>query len=161
MYRRVDVSNIKSFWRVLRNRKPLDPCVAPRRLGGLLRHCRSPPPWSPFHPSLASSRWQRDRVSPFSRSSHNRVLFGLGFTRRRCSAAELGFAGGAWFLCVLVFLAALEMRKRWRCRGIISPSFFRSPMAIYFDVNEEAEETCLGVEGRRIVFFRWWCCWSC
>jgi hypothetical protein len=31
--------------------------------------------------------------------------------------------------------------------------FFRSPMAIYSDVNGEAEETCPGVEGRRIVVF--------
>jgi hypothetical protein len=32
---------------------------------------------------------------------------------------ELGFAGGAWFLCGFVFLAALTtMRKRRRCREI-------------------------------------------
>jgi hypothetical protein len=111
------------------------------------------PPWPPFLPSPTSRRWQRDGVPPFSRSSYNRVLLGLGFTRRRCSAVELGFAGGAWFLCGLVFLAALAMRKRRRCRGIISPSFFCSPMAIYSDVNGEAGETCPGVEGRRIVFF--------
>jgi hypothetical protein len=53
----------------------------------------------------------------------------------------------------LVFLAALAMRKRRRCRGIISPSFFRSLMAIYTDVNREAGETCPGVEGRHIVVF--------
>jgi hypothetical protein len=64
---------------------------------------------------------------------------------------ESGFAGGAWLLCGLVFLTA--MRKRRRCRGIISPSFFRSLMAIYSDVNGEAGETCPGVEGRRIVVF--------
>jgi hypothetical protein len=53
----------------------------------------------------------------------------------------------------LVFLAASAMRKRQCCRGIISPSFFRSPMAIYSDVNGEVGETCPGVEGQRIVFF--------
>jgi hypothetical protein len=63
---------------------------------------------------------------------------------------ELGFARGAWLLCGLVFLVASAMRKRWRCRGIISPSFFRSPMVIYSDVNGEAVETCL-VEGRCII----------
>jgi hypothetical protein len=65
-------------------------------------------------------------------------------------AVELGFAGGAWLLCGLVFLA---MRKRRCCRGIISLNFFRSPMAIYSDVNGEAGETCSGIEGRRIVVF--------
>jgi hypothetical protein len=64
---------------------------------------------------------------------------------------ELGFARGAWLLRGLVFLVASAMWKRWRCRGIISPSFFRSPMAIYSDVNGEAVETCLGVEGQRII----------
>jgi hypothetical protein len=53
----------------------------------------------------------------------------------------------------LVFLAALAMRKRRRCRGIISPSFSRSLMAIYSNVNREAGEICPGVEGRRIVVF--------
>jgi hypothetical protein len=68
---------------------------------------------------------------------------------------ELGFARGAWLLCGLVFLVVLVMRKRRRYRGIISHSFFRSPMAIYFDINGEAGESCSGVEGRRIVaFFR-------
>ncbi|KAF8687014.1 hypothetical protein HU200_043295 [Digitaria exilis] len=43
------------------------------------------------------------------------------------------------------------MRKRRRCRGIISPGFFRSPVAIYSDTNGEARETCVGVQGRRIV----------
>jgi hypothetical protein len=66
---------------------------------------------------------------------------------------EFGFAGGAWLLCGLVFLAAPAMRKRRCCRGIISPSFFRSPMAIYSDFNGEARETCPGVEGRRVVVF--------
>jgi hypothetical protein len=83
---------------------------------------------------------------------HNRVL-GLGFARRRCSAAELGLVGGVWLLCDLVFLATPAMRKRWRRSGIISPSLFRSPMAIYSDVNGEAGENSLGVEGRRIVVF--------
>jgi hypothetical protein len=32
-------------------------------------------------------------------------------------------------------------------------SFFRSPMTIYSDINEEAGETCPGVEGRRVVVF--------
>ncbi|KAF8725472.1 hypothetical protein HU200_019997 [Digitaria exilis] len=41
-----------------------------------------------------------------------------------------------------------------RCRGIISPGFFRSPVAIYSDANGEAGETCVGVQGRRIIFFR-------
>jgi hypothetical protein len=63
---------------------------------------------------------------------------------------ELGFARGAWLLCGLVFLVTSAMRKRWRCRGIITPSFFRSLMAIYSDVNGEAVETCL-VEGQRII----------
>jgi hypothetical protein len=45
------------------------------------------------------------------------------------------------------------MRKRRRYRGIISLSFFRSPMAIYSDVNGEAGETCPGVEGWHIVVF--------
>jgi hypothetical protein len=68
---------------------------------------------------------------------------------------ELGFAGGAWLLCGLVFLVVSAMRKRRRCRAIISPSFFRSPMAIYSHINGEAGETCLGVKGRHvIVFFR-------
>jgi hypothetical protein len=54
-----------------------------------------------------------------------------------------------------VFLATWAMPKRRRYIGIISPSFFRSPMAIYSDVNGEAGETCPGVEGRRIgVFFK-------
>jgi hypothetical protein len=66
---------------------------------------------------------------------------------------ELGFAGGAWFLCGLVFLAVLAMRKRRRWRGINSPSVFRSLMAIYSNVNGEAGETCPTVEGRRIVVF--------
>jgi hypothetical protein len=66
---------------------------------------------------------------------------------------ELGFTGGARLIYVLVFLATLAMRKGRRCRGIIYPSFFRSPMAIYSDVNREARETCPGVEGQRIVFF--------
>jgi hypothetical protein len=70
-------------------------------------------------------------------------------------AVELGFARGAWLLCGLVFLVASAMWKQRRCRGIISPSFFRSPMAIYSDVNGKAGETCPGVEGRHIiVFFR-------
>jgi hypothetical protein len=56
-------------------------------------------------------------------------------------------------LCGLVFLVAPVMQKRRRCRGIISPSFFHSLMAIYSDVNGEVGETCLGVEGRRIVIF--------
>jgi hypothetical protein len=68
---------------------------------------------------------------------------------------EFGFAGGAWLLCGLVFLAAPTMLKRRCCRGIISPSFFSSPMAIYSDVNGEAGETCPGVEGRRVVVFFW------
>jgi hypothetical protein len=65
----------------------------------------------------------------------------------------LGFAGGAWFLCGFVFLAALVMQKRRRCSGINSPSFFRSLMSIYSDVNRVAGKTCPGVEGRRIVVF--------
>jgi hypothetical protein len=66
---------------------------------------------------------------------------------------ELGFARGAWLLYNFIFLVASAMRKRRRCRGIISPSFFRSPMAIYSDVNREVGETCPGVEGRHIVVF--------
>ena len=66
---------------------------------------------------------------------------------------ELGFAGGVWLLCGLLFLATPAMRKRRRRSGIISPSLFRSPMAIYSDVNGEAGETCLGVEGWCIVVF--------
>jgi hypothetical protein len=57
---------------------------------------------------------------------------------------ELDFAGGAWLLCGLGFLATPAMRKRRRCRGIISPSFFHSLMAIYSDVNREAGKTCPG-----------------
>jgi hypothetical protein len=34
------------------------------------------------------------------------------------------------------------MRKRRRCRGIISPNFFRSPMVIFSNANGEARETC-------------------
>jgi hypothetical protein len=64
-----------------------------------------------------------------------------------------GVARRAWLLSGLVFLVASAMRKRRRCRGIISPSFFRSPVAIYSDVNREAGETCPGVEGRHIVVF--------
>jgi len=66
---------------------------------------------------------------------------------------ELGFAGGVWLLCGFFFLATAAMRKRRRRSGIISPSLFRSPMAIYSDVNGEAGEACPGVEGRRIVVF--------
>ena len=66
---------------------------------------------------------------------------------------ELGFVGGVWFLCGLLFLATLAMRKRRRRSGIISPNLFCSPMAIYSDVNGKAGETCPGVEGRRIVVF--------
>jgi hypothetical protein len=62
---------------------------------------------------------------------------------------ELGFAGGAWLLCGLVFLAVPAIRKRRCCRGIISPNFFRSLMAIYSNVIREAVETCTGVKGRR------------
>jgi hypothetical protein len=58
-----------------------------------------------------------------------------------------------WLLYGLVFLAVPVMQKRRRCRGIISPSFFRSLMAIYSDVNGKAGETCPGVEGRHIVVF--------
>jgi hypothetical protein len=64
---------------------------------------------------------------------------------------ELGFTGGAWLLYGLVFLAAPAMRKRRRHSGKNSPSFFRSPMAIFSDVNGEAGETCPGVEGLHIV----------
>ena len=66
---------------------------------------------------------------------------------------ELGFAEGAWLLYGLLFLVTSAMRKRRRRSGIISPSFFRSPMAIYSDVNGEAGETYPGVGGRRIVVF--------
>jgi len=66
---------------------------------------------------------------------------------------ELGFAGEVWLLCGLLFLATPAMRKRRRRSGKISPSLFRSPMAIYSDVNGEARETCPGVEGRHIVVF--------
>jgi hypothetical protein len=66
---------------------------------------------------------------------------------------ELGFAGGVWLLCCLLFLATPMMRKRRRHNGIISPSLFCSLMAIYSDVNGEAGETCPGVKGRRIVVF--------
>jgi hypothetical protein len=94
----------------------------------------------------------------FNGSSPNRVHLGLGFACCRYLTVELGFAGGAWLLCSLVFLAASAKRKRRHCREIISPSFFRSPMAIFSDANREAWETCIGVRGRRIVvFFRW--CW--
>jgi hypothetical protein len=48
----------------------------------------------------------------------------------------------------LVFLTASAI-----CRGIFFPSFFRSPMEIYSDVNGEAGETCSEVEGQRIVVF--------
>jgi hypothetical protein len=66
---------------------------------------------------------------------------------------ESGFVGAAWLLFGLIFLAASAMRKRRRCRGIISLNFFRSPTTIYSDVNGEVGETCPGVEGRRIVVF--------
>jgi hypothetical protein len=66
---------------------------------------------------------------------------------------EFGSAGGAWLLCGLVFLAASVMRKRRHYRGIISPSFFHSPTAIYSDVNGEVVETYLDVEAQRIVVF--------
>jgi hypothetical protein len=66
---------------------------------------------------------------------------------------ELGFAGGTWLLCGLVSLLVPTMRKRHRRRGIIFPSFFRSPMAIYYDVNGEVGETYSGVEGWHIVVF--------
>jgi hypothetical protein len=66
---------------------------------------------------------------------------------------ELGFSGGVWLLCGLVFLVALAMRKQRHCRGIISSNFFHSPMAIYPDVNGEAGETSPGVEGWHIVVF--------
>ena len=66
---------------------------------------------------------------------------------------ELGFAGGVCLLCDLLFLAMSTMRKRRRRSGIISPSLFHSPMAIYSDVNGEVGETCPGVEGRHIVVF--------
>jgi hypothetical protein len=41
----------------------------------------------------------------------NRIHLGLGFAHRRCSAVELGSAGGAWLHCGLIFLAAPAMRK--------------------------------------------------
>jgi hypothetical protein len=72
-------------------------------------------------------------------------MLGGGVRFCRWSVAPLRF----------VFLATPAMQKRRRCIGIISPSFFHSPMAIYSDVNGEAGETYPGVEGRRIsVFFR-------
>jgi hypothetical protein len=126
--------------------------------GGTPRGCRLTAVAARFLASVPprrrpSSRWQGAGVHPLVDRVLNRVLLGLGFACRRCSAVELGFAGGAWLLCGLVFLAASTMRKRRHCRGIISPSFFRSPMAIYSDVNREAGETCPGVEGRHIVIF--------
>jgi hypothetical protein len=45
-------------------------------------------------------------VDLLSSRSLSRVLLGLGFSRCRCSAVELGFASGVWLLCVLVFLVA-------------------------------------------------------
>jgi hypothetical protein len=58
-----------------------------------------------------------------------------------------------WLLRGLVFLETPAMRKRQRCRGIISPSFIHSPMVIYSNVNGEVGDTCPGVEGRHIVVF--------
>jgi hypothetical protein len=86
----------------------------------------------------------------FSRSSPSRFRVcsspiiggGVRFCRRSMAPLWLGFPGGDG-----------TMRKRRRCREITSPSFFRSPMVIYSDVNGEAGETCPGVEGRRIVVF--------
>nr|CAB3486650.1 unnamed protein product [Digitaria exilis] len=63
------------------------------------------------------------------------------------------FAGGARLLFGFLFLAAPAMRKRRRCREIISPGFFRSLVAIYSNTNGEVGETCVGVQGRCIVVF--------
>jgi len=73
---------------------------------------------------------------------------GVRFCRRSVAPPRLAFLGDAGNA-----EATLAMRKRRRRSGIISPSLFRSPMAIYSDVNGEAGETCPGVEGRRIVVF--------
>jgi hypothetical protein len=73
--------------------------------------------------------------------------------------SPLMIGGGVWFCqwsvapLRLGFPGGPAMRKRRCCIGIISPSFFRSPIAIYSDVNGEAGETCPGVEGRRVVVF--------
>jgi hypothetical protein len=36
---------------------------------------------------------------------------GVGFAHRRCSAVELGYAGGAWLLYGLLFLVTSVMQK--------------------------------------------------
>jgi hypothetical protein len=50
---------------------------------------------APVPPRRPSSRWQGAGVHPLVNwVLSRRVLLGLGFARRRCSAVELGFAGG-------------------------------------------------------------------
>jgi hypothetical protein len=78
------------------------------------RHLLPPAPHSPLPPAS----WpvgRRAGVHPLVDRVFDRVLLGLGFARRRCSAVELGFADGVWLLCGLVFLAVPAMRKRQRC----------------------------------------------
>jgi hypothetical protein len=57
---------------------------------------------------------------------------GVRFCRWSVAPLWLGFLGDAE--------ATVLQRNK------ISPNFFRSPMAIYSDVNGEARETCPGVE---------------
>jgi hypothetical protein len=67
---------------------------------------------------------------------------GVRFCQWSVAPLQLGFPGG---------FSDTEVT----CRGIMFPSIFHSPMAIYSDVNGEARETCPGVKGRRIIaFFR-------
>jgi hypothetical protein len=64
---------------------------------------------------------------------------GVRFYRRSMAPLRFGFPSGA------------GDAERRRHSGKNSPSFFRSSMAIFSDVNGEAGETCPGVEGLHIV----------
>ncbi|KAF8652622.1 hypothetical protein HU200_062711 [Digitaria exilis] len=58
----------------------------------------------------------------------SRVLLGLGFVRRRCLAAELGFAGGAWLLYGFLFLVVAGDAEATVLQGNNSRGFFDSPV---------------------------------
>jgi hypothetical protein len=66
---------------------------------------------------------------------------GVRFCRRSVASLWLGFPGG------------VGDAETTTLQGNNLPSFFRSPMAIYSDVNGEVVETCSGVEGWHIVVF--------
>jgi hypothetical protein len=108
-------------------------------------------PVSPRPRPLAGGKGERGSillVESQSRPSRSRVCSppmlrgGVRFYRWSMTPLRSGFPSG------------VGDAEATRCKGIISPNFFRSPMAIYSDVNGEVGETCPRVESRHIVVFR-------